>query len=177
MKNYPNLLDSGSDGDLLFHKKRAPKSYPYLTRHVSKSWSTLYGIFHTKGKGSLQFNFFEYSNSKTVDIQPEIVEYDETLGKPAFDLIIGTKTMNEQGIILDFNTKVITIDGIVLPMKIIDKLPTSNEEALGYNNSLAKNQEPNVRYICRYPKVPRHILLPSSPILIYHGDRRRLGGY
>ena len=27
-------------------------------------------------------------------------------------------------------------------MQSIDKLPTSNEEALGYNNSLAKNQEP-----------------------------------
>ena len=66
------------------------------------------GIFHTKGKGSLQDFFFEYSNSTTVDIQTEIVEYERTLGKPAFDLIIGTKTMNELGIILDFNTKVIT---------------------------------------------------------------------
>jgi hypothetical protein len=110
------LLDSGLDGDLLFHKKGAPKSYPYLTRQVPKSWSTSNGIFHTKGKGSLQVIFFEYSNSKTVDIQPELVEYERTLGKPAFDLIIGTKTMNELGIILDFNTKVITIDSIVLPM-------------------------------------------------------------
>ena len=50
--------------------------------------------------------------------------------------------MNELGIILDFNTKIITIDSIVLPMQSINKFPTSNEEALGYNNSLAKNQEP-----------------------------------
>ena len=49
--------------------------------------------------------------------------------------------MNELGNILDFNTKVITIDSIVLPMQSIDKLPKSNEEALGYNNSLANNQE------------------------------------
>ena len=27
-------------------------------------------------------------------------------------------------------------------MQSIDKLPTSNKEALGFNNSLAKNQEP-----------------------------------
>ena len=27
-------------------------------------------------------------------------------------------------------------------MRSIDKLPTSNKKALGYNNSLAKNQEP-----------------------------------
>ena len=82
------------------------------------------------------------SYSKTVDIQPELVKYERTLGKPAFDLIIGTRTMNELGIILDFNTKVITIDSIILQMQSIGKLPTSNEEALGYNNSLAKNQEP-----------------------------------
>ena len=50
--------------------------------------------------------------------------------------------MNELGIILDFNTKEITIDRIKFPMQSIDKFPTFNEEALGYNNSLAKNQEP-----------------------------------
>ena len=79
--------------------------------------------------------FFEYSNSKSVDIQPEIDENDETLGKPAFDIIIGTKTMNELGIILDFNTREITIDSIKLPMQSINKFPTSNEEALGFNKS------------------------------------------
>jgi len=36
-------------------------------------------------------------------LTPDIVEYDEkTMGKPAFDLIIGTKTMAELSIILDF---------------------------------------------------------------------------
>ena len=32
------LLDSGSDGDLLFHKKGVDKHFPYLTRQVPKSW-------------------------------------------------------------------------------------------------------------------------------------------
>ena len=58
--------------------------------------------FPTNGKGSIQVKFFEYSNSKTVTIQLEIVEYKESLYKPAFDIIIGTKTMNDIGIILDF---------------------------------------------------------------------------
>jgi hypothetical protein len=77
-----------------------------------------------------------------VIIQPEIVEYEETLDKPAFDLIIGTKTMNDLGIILDFSANLITINNIKLPMQSINELPTSNKEALGYNNSSAKNQEP-----------------------------------
>ena len=72
---------------------------------MPKSWCTSNGIFQTKKKGSLGVNFFEYSNSKEVFLTPDIVEYDgQTLGKPAFDLIIGTDTMNELGIILDFKT-------------------------------------------------------------------------
>jgi hypothetical protein len=84
------------------------------------------GNFYTKGKGIIQVKFFEYSNSKTVRMQPEIVEYEITLDKPAFDLIIGTKTMNELGIILDFIAKVITINSIKLPMQSIEELPPSN---------------------------------------------------
>ena len=100
------------------------------------------GIFHIKGNRSFQVIFFEYSHSKFVNIQPEIVEYEETSEKPAFDFIIGTKTMEGIGIIMNFVDKVITIDSIVLPMRSIDDLPTSNKRALGFNNSLAKNVEP-----------------------------------
>ncbi len=103
------LLDSGSDGDLMFHEKGTPKSYPYLIRQTPKSWSTSNGIFQTKGKGSFQVFFFEYSNSKFVTLQPEIVEF-KAGDKPAFDLIIGTNTMEAIGIILNFVDKVITID-------------------------------------------------------------------
>ena len=42
------LLDTGSDGDLWFHKKGTPKHFSYLTRQVSKSWHTSNGIFQTK---------------------------------------------------------------------------------------------------------------------------------
>ena len=71
------LLDSGSDGDLLFHKKGAAKHFPYSTRQVPKPWRTSNGVFHTKGKASVQVKFFEYSNSKRVNISPDVVEYDE----------------------------------------------------------------------------------------------------
>jgi hypothetical protein len=50
--------------------------------------------------------------------------------------------MEAIGIILNFVDKVITIDQIVLPMRSIEELPTSNKKALRLNNSLAKNQEP-----------------------------------
>ncbi len=74
-------------------------------------------------------------------LQPEIVEF-EASDRPAFNLIIGTNTMEAIGIILNFVDKVITIDQVVLPMQSINKLLTSNKKALGFNNSLAKNMEP-----------------------------------
>ena len=137
------LLDSGSDGDLLFHKKGAAKQFPYLNRQVPMTWHTSNGSFQTKGEGSFQLKFFEYSNSKQVKVKPDVVEYDGVkLKKPLFDLILGTKTMRELGIILDFKKQVITIDEIELPMQSIKEMPTSKKKALKLTNSLANSKEP-----------------------------------
>ena len=110
----------------MFHEKGTSKSFPYLTRQTPKSWGTSNGTFHTNGQGSIEVNLFEYSKSKAVLVTPVIVEYDgKTLVKPAFDLIIGTKTMTELGIILDFKHRMIKIDEIKLPMQNIEDLPVS----------------------------------------------------
>jgi hypothetical protein len=84
--------------------------------------------FSIQRKGCFQINFFEYSNSEFVILQPEIVEFD-ALEKPVFDLILGTKTMEAIGI--DFVDKVITIDQILLPMQRINEIPTSNKKGTG----------------------------------------------
>ena len=90
-----------------------------------------------------QLRFFDYSENKAVFITPDIVEYDKKSSwKPVFDLIIGTNTMNELGIILDFSEKMITIDSIKLPMRSIKNLPKSNKEALDFNTTLARSVEP-----------------------------------
>ena len=103
-------------GNLLFYQKGTTKQFPYLTRQVPKSWRTN-GTFQTKGKGDLQLKFFQYSNSKWVKIQPDVVEYGKgSVEKPMFDLILGTQTMDELGIILDFKNKMITIDEMKLPI-------------------------------------------------------------
>ena len=118
-----------------------------MVRQDPKNWSTLNRDFQTKGKGSLAVNFFEYSNSKEVFLTPDIVEYDEiTFRKPAFDLIIGAQTMTELGIILDFKEQQkITINEIKLPMQSIEDLPSSNREALSFNNCLAKMNQKALR--------------------------------
>jgi hypothetical protein len=49
-------------------------------------------------------NFLKNSNSKKYLVEPDIVEYNKN-NKPQCDLILGTKTMKEFGIILDFKDK------------------------------------------------------------------------
>ena len=47
--------------------------------------------------------FIEYYNSKEYTVNPDVVEYDgKKMTKPAFDLILGVKTLRELGIVLDF---------------------------------------------------------------------------
>jgi hypothetical protein len=95
------LLDSGSDGDLIFVDKDTPMLLPSLKRLVPQSWNTLNGKFQTTRKAQIELNFFEYSNSKRYLMAPDIVEYKK-ITRPQYDIILGVKTMKEYGIILDF---------------------------------------------------------------------------
>ncbi len=67
----------------------------------------------------IELNFFEYSNSKKYLATPDIVEYNK-INKPQYDIILGVKTMKENGIILDFKDNMITIDEVKLPMRNIN---------------------------------------------------------
>ncbi len=68
---------------------------------------------------------------------PDVVEYDKD-SKPQYALILGTETMKEFGIMLDFRDKMITIDEVILPMRNINNLQGSSILcALKHNHSLA----------------------------------------
>ncbi len=70
-------------------------------------------------------------------MDPDAVECDKD-SKPQYDLILGTETMKELGIILNFRDKMITIDEIILPMRNINNLQGSSVlRALRHNHSLA----------------------------------------
>jgi hypothetical protein len=131
------LLDSGSDGNLVFVNKDKPMLFLCLKRLVPQSWNTSNGIFQTKHKTRIELNFFEYSESKGYYSEPDVVKYNKGT-KPQNDLILGTETTKELGIMLDFKAKTITIDGIILPMRNINHVQgTSMLCALTLNNSLA----------------------------------------
>ena len=74
------LLDSGSDGDLLFQKcgaRSLNKSVLYVIRAIPQSWHISSRIFHMEKQGECQVIFVEYSQSKRVSINPDIVEFDK----------------------------------------------------------------------------------------------------
>ena len=58
------LLDSGSDGDLMFHRKGAHMHFPNSTRQVPMSWNTSNGVFNTKRRGSIYLNFLNTAKVK-----------------------------------------------------------------------------------------------------------------
>jgi hypothetical protein len=129
------LLDSGSDGNLVFVSKDKPMLLSYSKRLVPQSWNTLNGIFQTKHKAWIELNFFEYSDSKRFYSEPDVVKYNKD-SKPQYDLILGTETMTELGI--NFKAKTITIDEIILPMRNMSNLlGASTLHALKLNHRLA----------------------------------------
>jgi hypothetical protein len=131
------LLDSGSDSDLIFVNKDKPMLLPYSKRLVTQWWNTLNGIFLTWCKARVELNFFKYSDSKRYHMEPDVVEYNKD-NKPQYDLILGTVTMKEFGMILNFRDKMITIHEIILPMRNINNLRGSSMlRALRHNHSLA----------------------------------------
>ncbi len=94
------LLDSGSDGNLVFLDKDKLMLLPSLKRLIQQSWNTSNGMFQTKHQAEIELNFFEYSDSKRYLAEPDIVKYNMN-NKPQYDLILGVKTMKKYGIILN----------------------------------------------------------------------------
>ncbi len=116
------LLDSGSSGNLLFMKKGSSKCISIVKRVVFQSWGTSNGTFLTNKVGNIEISFVEYSPSKKVRLQLDIVEYSLGDQAPMYDLIIGKQTMHDLGVKSDFQEKTITIDEVLLPMRNIANL-------------------------------------------------------
>ncbi len=71
------LLDSGSDGDLVFVDKDKPMLLPSSKRLAPQSWNTSNGMFQTKHKAEIELNFLEYSDSKRYLAEPDNVKYNK----------------------------------------------------------------------------------------------------
>ena len=94
--------------------------------------------------------FSEFSESKQYTIRPDIMEYDR-LERPAFDLIIGVKTMAQLGNVLDFKHSTIQLDHISLPMRDIFKLQEKSkiDKAWAVNNSIMRDEPDSTKELTK----------------------------
>jgi hypothetical protein len=69
---------------------------------VPQSWGTSNSTFITNKVGNIEISFVEYSASKKVRLQPDIVEYSLGDQAPMYDLIIGKQTMHNLGVCVCF---------------------------------------------------------------------------
>ncbi len=85
----------------------------------------------------MELNFFEYSDSKKFFVELDVVEYSMN-NRLQYDLILGTNTIKELGIMLDFRAKTLTINDVILSMRNTNNLQgASMLRALKLNHSLA----------------------------------------
>ena len=103
-------------------KKGSSKCISVVKRVVPQSWGTSNGTFNTDKVSDIEISFVEYSASKKVRLQLDIVEYSPGNQAPMYDLTIGKQTMHDLGVKLDFQEKTITIDEVLLTMRNIANL-------------------------------------------------------
>jgi hypothetical protein len=65
---------------------------------VPQLWGTSNSIFVTDTVGDIEISFVEYSASKKVHLQPDIVKYSLGVQAPMYDFIIGNQTMHNLGV-------------------------------------------------------------------------------
>jgi hypothetical protein len=123
----------------MFHEKATPMHFPFLTRQVPNSWHTSSGSFLTKGRSKVSLIFFSIFKQHRVSGDTRCCRvWQEKMTKPVYDLILGCRIMKELGIVVDFWTKEIAIDEVILPMRDINSLTTSKmKRAWTVNNSMA----------------------------------------
>ncbi len=68
-----------------------------MKRVVPQLRGTSNGTFVTNKVGNIEISFVEYSASKKVLLQPDVVEYSPGDQSPMYDLIIGKQTMHDLG--------------------------------------------------------------------------------
>ena len=125
------LLDSGSDGDLVFVQEGTKPYIPFKQRHAPQKWRTSKWTFTTTKVGEMDVIFSEFSKSKVASSKPDVVNVPKTSNPPAYNLIIGVKRLVKIGAVLDlvkigavldFATYKLTIDNITLPMRHTNSL-------------------------------------------------------
>jgi hypothetical protein len=123
-------------------KKGSSKCISVAKQVVPQSWGTSNGTFVTEMVGDIEISFVEYSASRKVCLQPDIVEFSPGDQAPMYDLIVGKQTMHNLWVKLDFQEKTITIVETHLPMRYIANLQLKPRTTRALRENTCFAQEP-----------------------------------
>jgi len=117
------LLDSGTSASIVLSKfVRNIDVQPERT----VTWRTMGGMFVTRKKAIMKFKLPEFSETKTITWPMHVDEQSEP-EQVQYDMILGTDIMEAIGMDLQFSTKTIEWDEVIIPMK--ERGLISNPEA------------------------------------------------
>ncbi len=64
------------------------------------------GTFKTTKADNIELSFVEFSASKLVHVQPDIVEHPKGSARSLYDMIIGKQTLHDIDAVLDFKENI-----------------------------------------------------------------------
>ena len=134
------MLDSESDGDLLFVHEGTKIDIPFKERYAPQKWRTSNGTFTITKVGKMKLIFPEFSSFKDAYFSPDIITVMKSAPSSVYDLIIGIKSLTKIGAILHFSNITLTIDKVTFPMHHHDSFMDLNQ----LSNSLREHLEPQL---------------------------------
>ena len=116
MKFWRVLLDSWSDGDLIFVDKEAKSKFLIKKKSNSQKWHTSTGEFSSSKVANVEFKIPEFSNSNTIRLSPDLVKYLQGEYKNLYDLIKVWESLYSLNLVLYSVEQAIMLTIITLPM-------------------------------------------------------------
>lgn len=132
---YRILLDTGSDGDICFLTRSEFLKFEALRKSHPSVWTTSNGDFTTTDIAKMDLLFPELSQSKIFSCKAD-VKIVSVNDNPTYDLIIGIETLARWNCLLDFENRVVTLDGIQTPMKSENELRSKSDLYNTYNEAM-----------------------------------------
>ena len=129
------LLDTGSDGDIAFLTRSEFLKFEAVRKSQPSRWTTSNGDFITNDVAKMDLLFPELSQSKIFSCKAD-VKIVSVNDNPTYDLIVGIETLARWNALLDFENRVLTLDGIQTPMKSNEELQSRRDLFNTYNEAM-----------------------------------------
>ena len=130
------LIDTGCSHSIILEKYIKQK----LKEINKKEYSTGSGILKTKYESKIHFALMEFSDKKIIEWKFSVTD-SKDLG---YDMIVGRDLLTELGIDISFKRKIVSWEGIDIPMRDFNRLRKWNISKYEINVIIEESKEPIV---------------------------------